>query len=82
MAENENKIKGIALILAFLLIVPFSFQSLILLPKILWLTSQFSSFFDDLAKNQTDTRINGVVGIIGNNRPIKPRTRNNNPKNM
>lgn len=82
MAENENKIKGIALILAFLLIEPFSFQSLILLPKILCLTSQFSSFFDDLAKNQTDTRINGVVGIIGNNRPIKPRTRNNNPKNM
>ena len=67
---------------AFLLIAPFSFQSLILLPKILWLTSQFSSFFDDLAKNQTDTSINGVVGIIGNNRPIKPRTRNNNPKNM
>jgi len=82
VAENENKIKGIALILAFLLIAPFSFQSLILLPKILWLTSQFSSFFDDLAKNQTDTSINGVVGIIGNNRPIKPRTRNNNPKNM
>ena len=74
--------RGIALNLAFLLIAPFSFQSLILLPNILWLISQSSSFLDDLAKNQTDTRINGVVGTIGSNSPIKPMSRNNNPKNM
>jgi hypothetical protein len=71
-----------ALIFAFLLIEPLLFQSLIFFPNIWWFRSQFSNFFDDLAKNHTDTRMNGVVGTIGNKRPIKPRTRNNSPKNM
>ena len=29
-----------------------------------------------------DTRRKGVVGTTGNNSPIKPKIRKNNPKNM
>ena len=70
--ENENNIRGIALIFAFLLIDPWLLQSLIFFPKILWFNSQFSNFFDDLAKNHTASKINGVVGIKGRMIPINP----------
>ena len=80
--ENENNINGMALIFAFLLIEPLLFQSLIFFPNIWWFKSQFSNFLDDLAKNHTDTRMNGVVGIIGRKSPIKPHAKNNNPKKL
>ena len=76
---NVGIITNTALRLDVLEILPFSLQSLISLPNILWFKSQFSILLDDLEKNHAEAKTQGVVGTPGNIVPAMPTPRKISP---
>ena len=70
----------IAIIFAFLLILPRSCQSFMTVPKRLCVISHVCSFSEDLAKQKALNKIKGVVGSSGTNTPIMPKIRHVNPR--